>query len=184
MKEFKYFILTDYEKEEAYLRNKHLQGYELISVSIPGIYTFKKCEPKDVVYRLDFNPLTKEDKQSYIQMFEDYGWEYIQDMNEYSYFRKEASRTNEQENEIFGDDESRLEMLRRIIRKRMLPILVVFLCCFLPNIHTIINSISFDNVLSIFIGVLFIIILLFYIYLLIRLLIGFKQLSQKYKTGK
>ena len=100
-KEIKFFTLTEYEEEEQYLRNKHQQGYELVSIFLPGIYTFRKCQPKDVVYRLDYHPNKDQEKNNYIQMFQDYGWEYIQDLNGYSYFRKEASKNNVEENEIF-----------------------------------------------------------------------------------
>ena len=38
-----------------------------------------------MIYRIDFNPQKKENRESYLQMFKDYGWEYIQDLNEFSY---------------------------------------------------------------------------------------------------
>jgi len=179
IKEFKYFLLTDYENEEEYLRNKHKEGYELVSVSLPGIYTFKKCEPKDVIYKLDFFP--QKDKENYIQMFEDYGWEYLQDMNEYSYFRKEANLTNEKENDIFCDNESRLEMIQRIMKNKLLPILVIFLCCFLPNIINVMNFGFSSHPIQMFFFILTFILLGLYISIIVKVLIGYKKLSDKYK---
>ena len=40
---------------------------------------------------------------------------------------------NEAEGELFSDDESRLALVKKVIFTRMLPLLVIFLCCVLPN---------------------------------------------------
>ena len=133
-KEFHYFLLTDYDKEEEFLRKRHKEGWKFLQVKLPGIYYFEKCGAEDVVYRLDFNPQNPSEKQKYIRMFEDYGWEYLQDMNEYSYFRKAAKKGAEKDTEIFSDNESRLAMLKRIFNKRMVPILIVFLLCVFPQV--------------------------------------------------
>ncbi len=181
MKEFKTFVLTEYEKEEEYLRNRHSEGYEFVNVSMPGFYTFKKCEPKDVVYRLDYNPDASKDKQAYILMFEDAGWEYLQDMNGYSYFRKEADLTNELENEIFYDNESKLEMMRKIVFTKMLPLLTIALVCVFPNIF---NFMSMDFTTEPFGFVVFIILfllVLLYLYIFVRLAVGYYKVKKKYK---
>ena len=51
----------------------------------------------------------------------------------YSYFRKPKSQMQGDE-EIFCDMESRMDMFRRILRGRMIPLLVLFFCIFLPAI--------------------------------------------------
>lgn len=178
MKELKYFLLTEYEEEEAYLREKHKQGYKLVHVSLPGVYEFIECTPEDYVYRLDYNPQNNSDKASYIQMFRDYGWEYIQDMNEFSYFRKKANLTNEEENHIFCDNESKMDMLKRIIQRRFLPILIVFLCCFLPQFTSIFHH---ESPLMYGFMVFFIILLVIYVYLITRVLAGYNRLKKKYE---
>ena len=65
-------------------------------------------------------------------MYQDYGWTYIQDLNEYSYFCKVAE-DEEEANEIFSDNQSRIDMMDRIIRRKMLPIVAIFLCCVIPQ---------------------------------------------------
>ena len=178
MKEFKYFLLTDYEEEEIYLRERHKQGYKLVHVALPGRYTFVECTPEDYVYRLDFNPQNAKEKASYIQMFEDYGWEYIQDMNEYSYFRKKASETKEEENAIFTDNESKLEMLKRIMQRRFVPILVVFFSCFMTQFINLMHEATpYKYGFVIFFGILFVL----YMYLFMHVLAGYKRLKEKYK---
>ena len=65
-------------------------------------------------------------------MFADCGWEYIQEYAGYSYFRKPVAAAGEAE-EIFCDDSDRLAMLERVYKGRLLPLLVVFSACILPQ---------------------------------------------------
>lgn len=89
-KEMKIFTLSEYEEEEQYLNQMARSGYLFEKVTLPGVYHFRKIAPVNMVYRIDFNPKKKEDWDSYKQMYQDYGWTYIQDLNEYSYFCKVA----------------------------------------------------------------------------------------------
>ena len=107
------FTIAEWEKEEKYLRKRHREGWKFVNVSLPGFYHFEKCTPEDVVYQLDYNEEGLKHKDEYVQMFNDCGWEYIQDFGGYSYFRKPVSEMQEEE-EIFCDDESRLDMMRRV----------------------------------------------------------------------
>lgn len=127
----RFFTIADWEKEEAFLREMHRKGWKLRKGGI--IYNFERCEPEDVVYQLDYNQEGRKDKNVYVQMFEDCGWEYIQDFAGYSYFRKPTRTMKENEKAIFCDDASRLEMVRRVIRGRMIPLLIVFLLVLLPG---------------------------------------------------
>ena len=78
-REFRYFTIMDYEKEGDYLQERHRQGWKFRSVYLPGIYEFERATPEDVVYQLDYNQEGIQNKTEYVQMFEDCGWEYIQD---------------------------------------------------------------------------------------------------------
>lgn len=178
-REFHYFTLTDYEKEEVYLREMHQKGWKFHHVTVPGVYYFEACTPEDVVYRLDFNPDRKENMADYIQLFSDYGWEYLQDMNDYSYFRKPCD-LGEMDTEIFSDDKSRLEMLSRIFRWRMLPLLIVFFLCILPNVWNHAADFSPSEPISIFCEILFVLIFALYLFLFIHMGIGFWRLNKKY----
>lgn len=60
-------------------------------------------------------------------------WEYVQDFAGYSYFRKPVHAMETENEDIFCDDVSRLEMVRRVIRGRMLPLIVIFLLFILPQ---------------------------------------------------
>ncbi|MDO5144749.1 MAG: DUF2812 domain-containing protein [bacterium] len=131
--EFRWFFITDYEKEAAYLSDMHRRGWKLTRISFPGFYHFEQCQPEAVVYQLDYNQEGLQHKAEYTQMFTDCGWEYMFDYVGYSYFRKPESEMQGDE-EIFCDDESRLAMLQRILAGRMLPLLCIFTGVIIPQL--------------------------------------------------
>ena len=131
-KEFRYFNIFQYQKEQEYLRRRHQEGWRFVKVSGLGVYHFEACTPEDVVYQLDYNQEGLAHKEEYVQIFRDCGWEYLQDYAGYSYFCKPASRM-EGEEEIFCDDQSRLEMMERVYKGRMVPLLVIFFACLMPQ---------------------------------------------------
>lgn len=130
-KEWKFFSIWGYEKEQEYLRTMHKRGWKLVRITGIGVYHFEKCEPQDVIYQLDYNKEGLEHKEEYVKMFEDCGWEYLQDFVGYSYFRKPASETTGSE-EIFCDDSSRLQMMDRVFKGRVLPLVILFSCVLIP----------------------------------------------------
>ena len=191
-KEYHWFALTDYEQEENFLRKKHNAGYKLAKVTMLGTYYFEKCKPEDVVYKLDFNPQQPEDKDSYIQMYEDYGWEYIQDLNEYSYFRKPAAdeniasekgTANQYDSEIFSDDESKLEMMKRIFVKKMLPILIIFGAVVIPQFMISLHNNGRSTVSAVLL-IMWAVLFAVYVAVIVRCGMGFRRLGQKYKNKK
>ncbi|MBQ9142595.1 MAG: DUF2812 domain-containing protein [Lachnospiraceae bacterium] len=131
-KEFKKFTIMEHEKEQEYLREMHKHGWKFVLVTGIGNYHFEECEPEDVVYQLDYNQEGLAHKQEYVKMFEDCGWEYLQDFYGYSYFRKPAAQMKEDEG-IFCDDASRLEMMQRVFKGRLIPLLVIFCVLIIPQ---------------------------------------------------
>ena len=131
--EFRWFTIVEYEKEQEYLRKMHQKGWRFTRVTFPGFYNFEKCEPEDVVYQLDYNQEGIAHKEEYVQMFNDYGWEYLMDYVGYSYFRKPASELGEEEG-IFCDESSRQDMMKRVFRGRMIPLIVIFIGIIIPQL--------------------------------------------------
>lgn len=131
-KAVKWFDITMDEKEAEYLRKMHKNGWKFVKFTLPVFYKFEKCEPEDVVYQLDYNQEASEHKAEYIQMFADCGWEYIGEVMGYNYFRKPVKEMNGEE-QIFSDEASKLEMLERVYKGRMIPLLVIFLCVICPQ---------------------------------------------------
>ena len=138
---FHFFTIADYEDEELWLREMHKNGWKLTSVTMPGFYHFESCRPQDVIYRLDFKNGTQ--TPEYIQMLNDFGWEYIQGTKlcGWVYFRKSASETESLEDgELFSDNESRLELVMKLVKTRLLPLVFIFLCCIIPNLLNSMNG--------------------------------------------
>lgn len=132
-KEFRYFTIFEYEKEQVYLRRMQQSGWRFVRVSGLGIYRFEPCTPEDVIYQLDYNPEGLAHKEEYLKMFRDCGWEYLQDYVGYSYFRKSAAQTDGAE-EIFCDDSSRMQMAERVFKGRVLPLLALFFLVLVPGL--------------------------------------------------
>ena len=124
--------IADYDREALYLREMHAQGWKLKEVSYSNLvvavkYTFEKCQPEQVVYQLDFYPMKKSERATYLQLFKDCGWEHITDFNGFSYFRKVLSNIeSDAEFEIYNDATGKLAMIKRILIMRMFPILLLF----------------------------------------------------------
>jgi hypothetical protein len=110
---FRWFWAWQDEKEEAWLGKMSKQGYHLSSLGFPGFYTFNRGEPKEYIYRLDYQTFRKKDKREYLQLFKDAGWEHLGAIGPWQYFRKEARQG--ETNEIFTDKESKIGKYKRVI---------------------------------------------------------------------
>lgn len=135
------------------------------------VYHFEKCVPEDVVYQLDYNQDGLAHKAEYVKMFSDCGWEYLQDYVGYSYFRKAASEMNGTE-EIFCDDASRLDMMKRVFKGRLIPLVVIFFLIIVPQIiqQSLIDT-PFRRALLIAFCILFII----YLWMFISFAIAYRK---------
>ena len=140
---FKFFTIPQYQQEEDYLSAMNEKGWRFTHVTFPGFYHFEKSEPERVAYRLDYNQEGIRNKAEYVQMFSDCGWEYICDFAGYSYFRKEGVVGEERE-EIFCDDASRLDMMKRAYRGKIIPVVLLFALVIISQLfmNTLGNSVG------------------------------------------
>ena len=143
---------------------------------IPCFYVFESCPPEDVVYRLDYKNNTE--NSDYLQILRDYGWEFFNRCMGWLYFRKRVSETDtEQDGELFSDNVSRVEMVNHIVQTRMLPLLIIFFSCLLPNFfRSLDGSHPFAEVFTVILGVL----LLAYLYLFLHCGLKLRALKKKY----
>ena len=180
--------IADYDREALYLRKMHAEGWKLKRVSYSNLvvavkYTFEECQPEQVSYQLDFYPMKKSERASYLQLFKDYGWEHITDFNSFSYFSKPYSQIeSDAEFEIYNDAAGRFAMVKRILTMRMLPILLLF-SALLPIFSKLVSGVSYFSweLFLIFIidGVLLIVFAIQISYILWRLFQKWKVLSDK-----
>ena len=185
---YRIFTIADYEREALYFREMHAKGWKLRKVSYSILlfavkYTFEKCHPEQVSYQLDFYPMEKSERASYLQLFKDCGWEHITDFNGFSYFRKLHSGIElDAEFEIYNDAAGKLAMVKRILTRRMLPILLLFLAL-LPVFSKFVSgasSFSWELFLIFIIDCVLLIIFAIQIsYIFGRLFQKWKELSDK-----
>lgn len=180
--------IADYDREAFYLREMHAQGWKLKEVSYSNLvvavkYTFEKCQPEQVVYQLDFYPMKKSERASYLQLFKDCGWEHITDFNGFSYFRKAHFEIeSDAEFEIYNDATGKLDMVNRILRLRLLPVLF-FLSMLIPLFLKLLNERDVFSGLVFLLAIIDCVLLLALVvqisYILWRLFQKWKELSDK-----
>ena len=129
----RFWTIADFREEEDWLRGMAREGLHFLRMVVPCFYIFEKGEPRDVIYRLDFT--NNAEGGDYARMLGEFGWENCGRCMGWIYWRRDADAlANEAEGELFSDDESRLDMVKKVIRTRMLPLLVIFFACVLPNL--------------------------------------------------
>ena len=175
---FKNFTIPQYQQEEEYLSSMHEKGWKLTKVTFPGFYHFEKCEPMKVSYRLDYNLEGLKNKTEYVQMFSDCGWDYLFDIAGYSYFRKEGDVDQESE-EIFCDDASRLDMMRRVFRGKILPLIIIFMFCILPQFF--LNTLKYGggNIIQDVLSITLLLLAVLYLAIFSRMAYWFYQYEKK-----
>ena len=137
--------IADYDRESLYLRKMHAEGWKLKEVTYSNLvvavkYTFEKCQPEQVSYQLDFYPMKKSERASYLQLFKDCSWEHITDFNGFSYFRKlHSGIESDAEFEIYNDAAGKLAMVNRILRLRLVPVLLL-LAIHIPFLLKLLNK--------------------------------------------
>ena len=185
---YRIFTIADYEREALYFREMHAKGWKLRKVSYSILlfavkYTFKKCHSEQVSYQLDFYPMEKSERASYLQLFKDCGWEHITNFNGFSYFRKAHSEIeSDAEFEIYNDATGKLDMLNRILRLRLLPVLF-FLSMLIPLFLKLLNERDVFSGLVFLLAIIDCVLLLALVvqisYIFWRLFQKWKELSDK-----
>ncbi len=109
---FKLFFVWQDEREAAWLTQMAAEGWHLRSLTI-GCYTFEGGEPAAVAYRLDYRRLTGAERDEYLGLFRDAGWERVATLANWHYFRKAAPEGPLPD--IFSDTASRVDKYRRVL---------------------------------------------------------------------
>ena len=128
----RFWTIADFREEEIWLREMAQSGLHLKKMIVPCFYIFEKGAPRDVIYRLDFT--NNDESGDYKGMLAEFGWENCGRCMGWVYWRRNADEmADEREGELFSDDASRLDMVKKVIYTRMLPLLLIFFCCVLPQ---------------------------------------------------
>jgi hypothetical protein len=113
LKRTKWFWSWQDDKEEAWLGSMSQDGWHLKSVAIPCVYSFMRGEPCNYTYRLDYMLIDKTKLQDYFQIYQDAGWEYIGELSNWRYWRKQVQPG--EADEIFTDRESKVKKYQRLL---------------------------------------------------------------------
>ncbi len=127
---FKIFFAWQEKKEESWLREMSKKGWHLDNTGFLN-YVFRKGEPEDTIYRLDFKVIRSQNVDDYITLFEDTGWEYISRMGPWYYFRTKAREG--QNLELYSDNASKIRMYNSL--RWLLVILCAPIVYNLPNFY-------------------------------------------------
>jgi hypothetical protein len=106
----KFFL--DFEKEEHWLNEMALSGYELIGKSVG--YRFQKVNPQDMNIKMDYRTFKKQsDFEDYKALFEDSGWQHISGTKRsgLQYFKKVKETASD---DIFSDGVSKASRYKRL----------------------------------------------------------------------
>ena len=121
---FRILMAWNDQKEERWLAEQERAGWHLKTVR-PFGYTFEKASPAEVAYRLDFQAISRENREEYLALFQDSGWEHVGARGHVHYFRQ--SIVDGKVPEIFTDPASRVLKYQRVAAAlgMMLIVLVV-----------------------------------------------------------
>ncbi len=135
LKEWRYFTIFNHEAEEKYLRERANQGWILEDIKWLTQYNFRRAEPRDRIYRLDYRKHNLrndgEERGEYLQLYEDFGWHHQLHFMGFDYFWTEDPEAGE---DIFSDRESRINMLERVYTSRLLLIIGLFFVLLMPQL--------------------------------------------------
>ena len=87
------FMKADYRAAEAYLEAQSRKGLHICHIDNYGVRaTYEKGEPKDIKYSIDYYSGEYEEKETYIKLLEDAGWNHVADMDMYMIFASEKEQ--------------------------------------------------------------------------------------------
>lgn len=120
------FYISEFEQEAAWLSFMHREGWKFVTTDSLH-YQFEKTEKENWVYEMDYIESGVAD-ETYLQMYQDYGWEYVSQCDHWCYFRKQRIEGETADTALFVDRESKLELCKRVVHGqflRMLPFLLL-----------------------------------------------------------
>ncbi|WP_035381809.1 DUF2812 domain-containing protein [Fervidicella metallireducens] len=134
---YRWFWSWDYEKEEKWLNEMSLKGFQLVSVNLCR-YVFEERSDVQYIYRLEFlkDLPSNVESRAYIGFLEDTGVEYIGSFGRWVYFRKNAAYG---EFKIYSDIDSKIRHYKRL-NNLFLAILPANLCPAIINFYSYFNS--------------------------------------------
>lgn len=111
-KVIKFYFVWSEDKEAQWLRDMANKGWHLKNASI-FYYTFEKGDSEDFVYQFDFRMNSSKEEKEYLDLFKASGWEFINRLGGWYYFRKLYKEGGQ--NEIYSDKESLKQKYKKLL---------------------------------------------------------------------
>lgn len=146
MKYFKFhklFFAWEYEKEEEWLREMNKKGFEFVDYKLPCVYRFRSVEPKDVIYKLDYNPCWSKDGDNYLDFVEECGWHYCYNKLGWNYFKCDADKCISEE--LYSSPEDKVKVLSRIKRLIIVATIIESILLGITIFGKVVDKESFDK---------------------------------------
>jgi len=99
-------------------------GWHLSKLKGIAAYEFEKGSPVQYRYRLDYQEIRKQQRDDYLALFADAGWEHLGEKSGWQYFRKPKSE--DQSVEIFTDNGSKIAKYKRVLTSQVLMLAIYF----------------------------------------------------------
>jgi hypothetical protein len=128
---FKLFWADQDEQQEAWLRAMAQQGLHLVKVNPFCFWTFRRGEPADTVYRVDFPNASRD--PAFRQLMQDAGWTLAATTVGWHYWRTQA--VGGKAPELFSDTTSKIQKFRQrlgMFVASSMPVFVTFLLLDMP----------------------------------------------------
>jgi hypothetical protein len=109
---FRFMLAWNDEKEQAWLEQQAREGWHVRTVRGYG-YTLEKGPAAEVAYRLDVTPAARSDREEYLGLFRDAGWEHVGRRGLFHVFRKPVVPGETME--IHTDPQSRVAAYQRVV---------------------------------------------------------------------
>lgn len=169
------FYISEFEQEAAWLSFMHREGWKLTSIR-GSRYYFEKADAKDWIYELDYLDVGTA-AGDYLQMYQDFNWEFVCQYDHWCYFRKQRIEGAEINTSLFSDRETKLELCKRIKKNKFSHLLssLLLLPCAIHVLYTYSHEKYFGSVLN---TVITIFCILFLCIFFISLVIYFNQIKR------
>ena len=178
----RFFTADNYEKEELFLTQMASKGWHFSGFAFI-FYHFEKGQPRNDIYKLDFRKLQVEDKENYLQIHRDLGWENVYEFKVFNgvweYFRRdgnlEISEKGLQEQQLFTDKESLIELLIRM-RNFYFVLGAIFTAFALISVNNIIQNLRLETFTVVFTSLMLLAVIVLYVKIVWRLCLKLRLL--------
>lgn len=157
MKKFR--LYWDTEKETEWLNQMAKDGWNITGFTL-GLYNFEKCEPGEYQYQIDTSDKLFNVSDKYKEFMESIGVEIVCCWGPWVVLRRKAS---EGEFQLYSDDESKLEHLKKILKIYKIVAIIELICMMVNVIPATLHN-SFENLICAMLISLFVFLFCYMIY--------------------